>query len=1292
VEGTNKYGAFDHCGACGVSCQDLVLNGTTMCDATAPQPRCVVDECFEGFWKASDLSCMGFPESLCMPCASDGACQVPGDACLPAGTDDKTYCLWDCSDESLHDEIDPEQKTCPEGFYCKETDDQGSPLFMCMPLSDTCDCLEMNDGETRICEVSNDFGTCLGQEFCNPDNGWVGCDASTPAFEVCNNLDDDCNGVTDEYYPQLSAPCFVGVGLCRTVGIMVCNEAGDGVECNASPGLPVPEACNGEDDDCDEDVDEDWQDKGKVCVEGVGECLATGTWECTPDGSGLDCDAEPGTPETEACDGADNDCDGQADEDWDDLGKACTEGQGLCFATGTWVCMEDGADIECSAVPGLPVVEVCDGEDNDCDGDVDEDWANKGRVCTEGVGECFATGTFVCTDDGSGLDCDAEPGLPQMEICDGLDNDCDGDIDEDWPDKGKPCSDGQGECLVNGVQVCTGDGTGIECDAVAGTPEAEICDGLDNDCDGGIDEDWPDKGKPCSDGQGECLMNGVQVCNVSGTGLECDAVAGTPEAEECDGLDNDCDGDIDEDWPNKGSVCTVGQGECLANGVNVCTGDGTGIECDAVVGTPTSESCDGLDNDCDGGIDENWPDKGKPCSEGQGECLVNGVQVCNGPGTGLECDAVPGSPTSETCDGLDNDCDGGIDENWPTKGQSCSAGEGECLASGVNVCRGDGSGIECDAVPGTPTSEGCDYLDNDCDGDTDEDFILGGKYYLDTSCGNCFTDCTAIYSLPNAYGTCDYSGTPTCLMNCNGGYFNLNGVPDDGCEFYLDTDAIYVSADDGVDDGNCGLGPAGTGSGYHPCATIGYGLSRAVSTGRSRVLVADGLYEETVTLSNGISLLGGYRADTWERHLSSTLSIIRGTDSGTHRNTVVAVGITSSTMVQGFVIYGQNNSNVGGNSYAIYISGSDSDLQVMDNVVYSGTGGPGQDRSAASEGTDGTDGEGRNSPGVDTDDYDAFVTSSSPCGSGNNRQHSNGGLLTCGSDNINGGDGGGNTCPPSGGSEDSGTDGSGGNPGSGGLGGSEGSGGDAGNDGEMDGPCYLPGSPTTGADGTNGTEGDDGSSGSGCTGTNGTVSGGHWVGSSAGVGGDGGNGGGGGGGGAGGGGECTSNCGGDDRLGGHGGGGGSGGCGGDNGTGGGAGGASIAIFIVNGSAPTIQDNVIFLGIGGQGGDGGNGGVGGAGGNGGDGGVCPGSCWCYKSAGKGGEGGPGGAGGGGGGGCGGVSMGVYTWSLGGSPDYCGGGDNNTFGGGSGGTGGEGGVSMGNSGDPGSAGSHQNCSYN
>ncbi|UQA54815.1 DUF4114 domain-containing protein [Polyangium aurulentum] len=271
--------------------------------------------------------------------------------------------------------------------------------------------------------------------------------------------------------------------------------------------------------------------------------------------------------------------------------------------------------------PCTPSAEVCDGKDNNCDGLVDNAPVDAGGACGKtDEGEC-SFGAQVCQ--GGALVCVGEKG-PTAETCNGLDDDCNGTVDDAPAGAGAACGTDQGECsfgaqqCIGGVLVCLG-GKG---------PSLEVCNGLDDDCDGSPDDDSIDAGGPCGSNVGACVP-GVLTC-VSGT-IECvGGTAGT--AEQCNAIDDDCNGAIDDGDPGGGGKCGTDEGACEA-GVEHCVGGA--IVCVGGVG-PTSEICDGLDNDCDGTADQLAPCPGQskcvmgscaePCDNGEFPCP--GGQAC----------------------------------------------------------------------------------------------------------------------------------------------------------------------------------------------------------------------------------------------------------------------------------------------------------------------------------------------------------------------------------------------------------------------------------------------------------------------------------------------------------------------------------------------------------------------------------------------------------------------------------------------------------------------------------------
>jgi len=243
------------------------------------------------------------------------------------------------------------------------------------------------------------------------------------------------------------------------------------------------------------------------------------------------------------------------------------------------------------------------------------------------------------------------------------------------------------------------------------SPVPETCNGEDDDCDLKIDETFADKGSACVEGMGVCAVDGVAVCNSTGTDLECSAQAGTPATESCDGLDNDCDGNTDESFM-VGMPCDGSDGDVCADGVIACTSLTTAA-CNDGPGN-AGEICDAFDNDCDGNTDEGF-NLGAACDGTDSDLCNEGVIVCNAATGGAKCGDTT-SNSVEVCNGMDDDCTNGADDPWPV-GQSCTVGLGMCQRSGSLMCNTGGTNVACSANAGAPITEICgNGTDEDCNG------------------------------------------------------------------------------------------------------------------------------------------------------------------------------------------------------------------------------------------------------------------------------------------------------------------------------------------------------------------------------------------------------------------------------------------------------------------------------------------------------------------------------------------------------------------------------------------------
>ena len=486
------------------------------------------------------------------------------------------------------------------------------------------------------------------------------------------------------------------------------------------------------------------------------------------DGGDIDAEVDAGCVPSggEICDGKDNDCNGLTDDGvLPEVGDLCANQNGAC-AGGVKQCTS-GA-LKCSKT-GSP--EVCDSIDNNCDGQEDEGDPGGGAKCGTDLGECIA-GQFHCNATTGTVECFGfidHTGDP--ELCDAKDNDCDGTFDENVVITPSACgpTTNNGECNI-GSLTCQG-GSPVCMNAVF--PKFETCNNLDDDCDLNTDEIFskttdplncgacgnvcatPSKtcingtnnGATCTTsanctGGGTCVTNSQPRCQPVGSppvgsctftcnvgfhndnGMAndgCEYRCFATGAEECDGADNDCDGNIDEGVTAPAGLCLSG-GECGATAPTaMCTG-ASGWTCTYPGTVQFPETlCDGKNNDCDANIDEAQPNKGGTCFEVPETACTGAADDDNDGAVNDGCAQVgAAAETAADCtDNVDDDTDGTVNDGCPAVAE-----RGVCKSQGTYQCsttNPNGPAACVITMPGqTPSSEACDAKDNDCDGGVDE--------------------------------------------------------------------------------------------------------------------------------------------------------------------------------------------------------------------------------------------------------------------------------------------------------------------------------------------------------------------------------------------------------------------------------------------------------------------------------------------------------------------------------------------------------------------------------------------
>ena len=484
------------------------------------------------------------------------------------------------------------------------------------------------------------------------------CDDGDPtvnanAAELCDAIDHNCDGDPEAgagdattWFRDLDGDGYGDDAESLIACSAPVNYSAYGGDCNDAdpvfhPGATEIDCTDPEDYNCDGQV-------GYADGDGDGHPAC----EDCDDG-----DAAINSAATESCDGADDDCDGQVDEsgatgeatwyldgDSDGYGRTSPSVLACAQPAGYVANANDCDDLDPGTYPGAS--EVCDEVDNNCDGVVDEGAAAPLSWFADADGDSFGNaavsvtacaapfGTVADSTDCDDLDASSFPG--GTEVCDGADNNCDTVVDEGVTSTYFIDGDGDGYGDPGTVVLACSQPAGasdnsLDCDdgnAATNPTSYEICDGVDNNCAGGIDEagaldanDW----YLDADGDGFGTAGTPVSACTQPTGYadndeDCDDDPTTgpsvnPNASElCNNVDDDCDG-----TPDDGAVDAVlwyddADGDGYGNpgtGSLACAQVGSSVQNDTdcndtelSIHPLAPELCDGVDNDCDGGVDE----------------------------------------------------------------------------------------------------------------------------------------------------------------------------------------------------------------------------------------------------------------------------------------------------------------------------------------------------------------------------------------------------------------------------------------------------------------------------------------------------------------------------------------------------------------------------------------------------------------------------------------------------------------------------------------------------------------
>ncbi|HEY0880807.1 MAG TPA: hypothetical protein VGD87_04710, partial [Archangium sp.] len=426
------------------------------------------------------------------------------------------------------------------------------------------------------------------------------------------------------------------------------------------------------------------------------------------------------------------------------------------------------------------------------------------------------------------------------------------------------------------------------------------------------------------------------------TGYRCvNAVGidGQPKVQQCVPINASCAclarGDFQQ-------ACTTTNASGSCSGIKQCDLVSNSVVCDAR--EPSTETCNGIDDDCDGQTDEGQ--MATTCGVGACErsvssCVDGGVAVC-----------TPGDAGVERCNQIDDDCDGTVDDGFDTMADVMN-----CGACG-NVCNLPNASSAC--TTGMCTVAMCNTGFENCNGMNPDGCEVNTRTDP-MHCGGCNQAC----SRNNSTASCVNS---MCQFVCAAGFIDLNMDPSDGCEYACTPtsstdlpDLQFVDANcDGIDGelmNGVFVSPSGNdanpGTRSQPVLTLAEAMNKQSLTGKRDVYIAAGNYTNTLRIlgAAGVNVAGAYHPTTWQRALSNQVTI-------TSANPGLEIDGSNNVVVQAIRVDAANGDASKPTSYGGFIKESSGvKLESLELRAGNGvTGTPGTSQPTAAGGNVGTNG------------------------------------------------------------------------------------------------------------------------------------------------------------------------------------------------------------------------------------------------------------------------------------------------------------------------------------------------